>query len=168
MYRCLTKHGTVIYTKQVVWDLEAPLGVWLSDDMQPDQCKVEESELYGSIGLELFKDKNGKACTEFGSANAILKAVPHCIHRHNGTIHARPYIYTHARERDGVTVQEALSAKYLNEVRYTVADLRYDLKCGWLVLDVHADAQEGEEDDDASNDPSAAGPSKRGAACGQV
>ena len=80
MYRCLTQDGTVIHTKQVVWDLKAPLDVWLSDDTQPDQCKVEESELYGSIGLELFKDKNGKAHTEFGSANAILKAVPHRLH----------------------------------------------------------------------------------------
>ena len=167
VYRCLTKHGTVIHTKQVVWDLEAPLGVWLSNDSEPSQHKVEESELYGSIGLELFKDKHGKARTEFGSANAILKAVPHRLHRSNNTIRPRPYIYARARERDGVSVQEALHSKYLNEVglpvRYTVADLRYDLKCGWLALDVHADAREGEEDDDTTDDPSVAGPSTRGA-----
>ena len=150
-----------------MWDLEAPLGIWLSDGTEPDQRKVEESELYGSIGLELFKDKNGKARTEFGSANAILKAVPHRLHRHNGTIRARPYIYARVRERDGVTVQEALSSKYLNEVglpvRCTVADLRYDLKCGWLAFDIHADAREGEEDDDTPDDPSVAGPLTRGA-----
>ena len=138
VYRCLTKHGNVIHTKQVVWDFEDPLGVWLSNDSEPNQHKVEESELYGSIGLELFKDKNGKARTEFGSANAILKAVPHRLHRSNNTIRPRPYIYARARERDGVSVQEALHSKYLNEVglpvRYTVADLRYDLKCGWLAL----------------------------------
>ena len=66
-----------------------------------------------------------------------------------------------------MSVQEALHSKYLNEVglpvRYTVADLRYDLKCGWLALDVHADAREGEEDDDTTDDPSVAGPSTRGA-----
>ena len=149
VYRCLTKHGTVIHTKQVVWDLEAPLGVWLPDGSEPDRRTVEESELYGSIGLELVKDKNGKARTEFGSANAILKAVPHRLHRSNTTIRPRPYIYARARERDGVSVQEALSSKYLNEVghpvKYTVADLRYDLKCGGLALDVHADAREGED-----------------------
>ena len=87
-----------------MWDLEAPLGVWLSDNTEPNQRKVEESELYSFIGLELLKDKNGKARTEFGSANAILKAVPHQLHRHNGTIHARPYIYARARKHDSVTV----------------------------------------------------------------
>ena len=75
--------------------------------------------------------------------------------------------YAHACKCDIVTVQEALNAEYPNEVRspvrYTVADLRYDLKCGWLALDVHADAQEGKEDGDTSECPSAAGPSKRGA-----
>ena len=71
------KHGTIIHTKQVVWDLEAPLGVWLSNNSKPSQHKVEESELYGSISLKLFKDKHGKVCTEFGSVNAILKAVLH-------------------------------------------------------------------------------------------
>ena len=77
MHWCLTKHGTVIHTKQVVWDLKALLGVWLSNNSEPSQHKVKESELYSSIGLELFKDKNGKVCTEFGSVNTILKAVLH-------------------------------------------------------------------------------------------
>ena len=31
VYRCLTRHGTIIHSKQVVWDIDAPLGVWIDD-----------------------------------------------------------------------------------------------------------------------------------------
>ena len=31
VFRCLTKHSFIIHSKQVVWDQEAPLGIWLGD-----------------------------------------------------------------------------------------------------------------------------------------
>jgi hypothetical protein len=27
VYKCLTRHNTIIHTEQVVWDMKAPLGI---------------------------------------------------------------------------------------------------------------------------------------------
>ena len=72
--RCLTKHGTVIHTKQVVWDLEAPLGLWINETAVT-QDKTDESKLYGSFRHELFKDCRGVPHVEFGSSGAVLCAM---------------------------------------------------------------------------------------------
>ena len=75
VYRCLTRHGTIIHSKQVVWDVDAPLGVWLDDRHELDGGKIAESELYGSAGLQLFKEKAGAKThrvSDFGGPDAVL------------------------------------------------------------------------------------------------
>jgi hypothetical protein len=132
----------VIHTKQVVWDLEAPLGLWI-DETAVTPAKIDESELYGAIGLEVFRQPGEAPPVEFGSGNAVLRAVAQRLLRSDGSKRAEKYIYDRAVERDGVTVQEALDSKYVNKnglrVPYKLSDLRYDLKRGWLAIDVYAD-----------------------------
>ena len=53
VHQCLTWHGTVIHTKQVVWDLKAPLGLWI-DETVITPVKIDKSELYGTIRLKVF------------------------------------------------------------------------------------------------------------------
>ena len=86
VYRCLTRHGTVIHTKQVVWDVEAPLGVWI-DETAITPAKIDESELYGAIRLEVFRQPGDAPPVEFGSGNAVLHAAAQHLLRSDGSKH---------------------------------------------------------------------------------
>ena len=151
VYRCLTRHGTIIHSKQVVWDVDAPLGVWLDDRHELDGGKITESELYGSAGLQLFKEKAGAKThrvSDFGGPDAVLRAVATRMLRRDGTPRPADHIFQRCQQNDGICVQEALRTKFLDRDglwrQYTEADLRYDLARGYLAIDVHSAAREGE------------------------
>ena len=63
----------------MVWDLEAPLGVWIEDRHKLGPEKIAESELYGSARLQLFTGKGSGAApgsvSQFGGPDAVLRAV---------------------------------------------------------------------------------------------
>ena len=73
----------------------------------------------------------------------MLRAVAQRLLQSDRSKHAEKYIYDHVVECDGVTVQEALDSKYVNKnslcVLYKLLDLQYDLKRGWLAINMYAD-----------------------------
>ena len=116
--------------------------------------KVTESELYGLAGLQLFKEGAGAEkgrISDFGGPDAVLRAVATRMLRRDGTPRPAEHIFQRCQQNDGICVQEALRTKFLDRDglwrRYTEADLRYDLARGYLAIDVHAAAREGEGKD---------------------
>jgi hypothetical protein len=76
--------------------VDAPLGVWLDDRHELDGGKITESELYGSAGLQLFKEKAGAKThrvSNFGGPDAVLRAVATRMLRRDGTPRPAEHIF---------------------------------------------------------------------------
>ena len=91
--------------------------------------KITESELYGSAGLQLFKEKAGaktSRVSDFGGPDAVLRAVATRMLRRDGTTQPAEHIFQRCQQNDGICVQEALRTKFFDRDglwrQYTEAD----------------------------------------------
>ena len=138
--------------KQVVLDLEAPLGMCLEDRHKLGDDKTAQSVLYGLARLQLFTEKgNGvhlSKVSEFSGGDAVLQAVAMRLFCRDGSPRAAEHIFAWCWANDRVGVQEALRTKFLDHDRlwrqHVEADLQYNLERGYLAIDVHRVAWEGE------------------------
>jgi hypothetical protein len=95
--------------------VDAPLGVWLDDRHELDGGKIAESELYGSAGLQLFKEKAGAKThrvSDFGGPDAVLRVVATRMLRRDGTPRPAEHIFQRCQQNDGICVQEALAQSF--------------------------------------------------------
>lgn len=162
VYKCLTQHGTVIHTEQVVWDKDPVLGVF------PDVRKNAPGMIHGPPLAEVPDKLLGhpatdkllghpatpdppetpkarpKAAMPKDASGGIIRLNRERVYTPDGTPVPKKYILDRVRQLDGVPVEEARLMRFPDKngklKRYS-GDLAYDVSTGWILIEMPDAAQ---------------------------
>ena len=137
VWKCLTKHGSIIHTRSVQWDFSTPHGVFPPDTNIRTQQSTELRDLEQDI---LTRDlrRRGKQLSDqltlLGSPNSV-------IYRNDTKLtvkHPAAHIMDRLDKIHGLTIEAALGTKIVrsngSDSTYTMGDLTYDYKYKWIAV----------------------------------
>ena len=143
VYKCLTAHGTVIRTEQVMWDMEAQLGVFPGVDTS---AAPQEATPVGQPSADLWRPSSDdmvesrpiasrKQSSRSLQPTGIIRLVEGNIYGPGGKPRPKDYILDRIRHVEGLSVEEARSRYFPDSKgrpkRYS-GDLAYDIATGWV------------------------------------
>ena len=139
VYKCLTRHNTIIHSEQVRWDLDAPLGVFLSTEPGGPVSK-EASPKPSMKDIDVFAEKASRPSPKENSEKPKRQgsSLPSGILRINkdkffdaeGNPRPKKYISDRVKAVEGLTVAEAVVLEFPDKhgkLQKYRRDIFYDL-----------------------------------------
>ena len=152
VYRCLTRHNTIVSSEQIFWNLKAPLGIYLEgrpyDPIAKLEVPLKESTrqlLEDDIFAGKLKATAEKAEKKSSSLPpGILRLNKAKVFDSNGLPRPKPYIYDRIKAVEGLSIAEASQLefpdKHGNPSTYK-RDVMYDVFVQkWLRIESSHDA----------------------------
>ena len=146
VYRCLTRHNTIVHSEQVFWDMKAPLGVFLSPKTVASRSKQERPQKLKLKDVDLFAEK--QKSKPAAPANKKASSMPSGTLRLNkskvfdpsGNPRVqKPYILERVKAVDGLTVEEACKLEFPDahgKLKPYHRDIHYDVfEREWLRIE---------------------------------
>ena len=149
VYRCLTRHNTVVHSEQVYWDLKQPLGVFLSVKTGPPVKAPEKAPKL--LDVDLFAEKQKPAAPADKKASSlpqgILRLNKAKVFDSDGRPRPKPYILERIKAVDGLSVEEACKLEFPDlhgKLRPYRRDINYDLfQSEWIRIERSAEHESG-------------------------
>ena len=148
VYKCLTRHGSVIHSEQVNWDMEAPLGLFptldgVASHTEPVLNRLDV-DVFKPAGKPVAAGKVPPAASRKGLPAGTIRINRDKVYARDGTPKPKPYIYDRIRSVDGLSVEEAQARvfpdKNGNPKRYS-GDIAYDLyHSQWIRIESGSDS----------------------------
>ena len=142
VYKCLTRHNTIIHTSQVQWLPGTELGVFPGLSRDAPALITKPALDTGLFDKPVKADKKGKATEKSAPLGANLSGTIRLnrdkVYPAHGT-GPKPYILDRVVAVDGLSVEEARMMKFPDKhgkaKRYS-GDIAYDAATGWIIIEM--------------------------------
>ena len=137
VWKCLTKHGSIIHTRSVIWDFDTPHGVFPPDTNIRPRTTSEVRDLEQDI---LTRDlrRRGRQLTK---QLTLLSDPNSIIYRNDEKLavkHPAAHIMDRLHKIHGLKIGTALGTKTItskgSDSNYSMGDLSYDYQHKWITV----------------------------------